>query len=87
MDCVMDQPVPNGRFMNMAALRVVNKKRKIAPVLVGLVFQIFMEIKNMIFKIHLEFGYVVFACFFFFEFSPSVKQVLQRNNFFKHKNG
>ena len=73
MDCVMDQSIPNRRFMNMTALRIVNKKRKITAMLVGIIFQIFMQLKNMIFKIYLKFSYIAFAGLFFFEFGPSIE--------------
>lgn len=87
VDGMMEQPVANRCLMNMAAFRIANIKRDIATMLVVSVFQILMQFKNVIFEIYLEFGHIFFVGFLFFEFRPSVEQVLQGNDFIEHKYG
>ena len=87
VDSMMKQSVANQCLMNMAAFRIANVKRDIATMLVVSVFQILMQFKNVIFEIYLEFSHIFFVGFLFFEFSPSVEQVLQRNDFIEHKYG
>lgn len=87
VDGMMKQPVANQCLMNMAAFRIANVKRDIATMLVVSVFQILMQFKNVIFEIYLEFSHILFVGFLFFEFRPSVEQVLQRNDFIEHKYG
>ncbi len=87
VDGMMEQPVANRRLMDMATFRIAEKKRDIAAMLVVSVFQILMQFKNVIFEIYLEFGHIFFVGFLFFEFRPSVEQVLQRNDFIEHKYG
>jgi len=76
VDGMMEQPVANQCLMNMAAFRIANVKRDIATMLVVSVFQILMQFKNVIFEIYLEFSHIFFVGFLFFEFRPSVEQVL-----------
>lgn len=87
VDGMMEQPIANRCLMNMAAFRIANIKRDIATMLVVSVFQILMQFKNVIFEIYLEFGHIFFVGFLFFEFRPSVEQVLQGNYFIEHKYG
>lgn len=55
--------------------------------IVGPVFQVLMQLENMIFEIYLELSHIVFIGFFFFKFRPSVEQVFQRNYFLEHSYG
>src|SRR3989344_1571303 len=87
VDGMVEQAIPDRSFMNMAAFRIANKKREIAAMPVGSIFEIFVQRKNMIFEIDLKFRYIIFIVFLFFEFRPSVEQVLQRNYFIKHNYG
>src|SRR3989338_6212476 len=87
VDGVMEQAIPDRSFMDMTTLRIVNDKRDIATVFVCSVFEIFVQRKNMIFKIDLKFRYIIFVALLFFELRPSVEQVLQRNYFIKHTYG
>lgn len=87
VDGVMKEAISDRSFVDMATLRIVNKKREVAAVLVDSILEVFVQCKNMIFKIDLEFSHVVFIAFLFFELRPSVEQVLQRNYFIKHKYG
>lgn len=87
VDGVMKEAISDRSFVDMATLRIVNKKGEVAAVLVDSILEVFVQRKNMIFKIDLEFGHVVFIAFLFFELRPSVEQVLQRNYFIKHKYG
>ena len=84
---MMKQSITNRCLMNMAAFRIVNKKGEIRTVLVGAIFQIIMQLKNVVFETYLEFSHVFFVVLVFLEFRPSVEQVLQRNNFIEHKYG
>lgn len=76
VDGVMKEAISDRSLMNMAALRIVNKKGEVAAMLVGSIFEIFVQCKNMIFKIDLKFSHIVFIAFLFFELRPSVEQVL-----------
>ena len=73
---MMKQPIANQCLMNMATFRIAEKKRDITTVFVVSVFQILMQFKNVIFEIYLEFSHIFFVGFLFFEFRPSVEQVL-----------
>jgi hypothetical protein len=87
VDGVMEQPVANRSFVNMTALWIVNEKRKISTMIVGPIFQVLMQLENVIFEVYLEISHVVFVGFFLFKFRPSVEQVFQRNYFFEHSYG
>lgn len=87
VDGMMEQPVANRCLMNMAAFRIANIKRDIATMLVVSVFQIIMQLKNVVFETYLEFSHVFFIVLVFLEFRPSVEQVLQGNDFIEHKYG
>lgn len=87
VDSMMKQPIANRRLMNVATFRIADKKRNVAAVLVGSVFQIFMQAKNVIFEIYLEFGHIILVGLLFFKFRPCVEQVFQGNDFFEHRYG
>ena len=55
--------------------------------IVGTVFQVLMQLENMIFEVYLELSHIFFVGFFFFKFRPSVEQVFQRNYFLEHSYG
>ena len=87
MDGVMEKPVSDWCFVNMATFRIMDEKRIVSAMPVIAVFQILMQFKNMILKTHFKRGHIFFVGLFFFEFRPSIEQILQRNNFFKHEHG
>ncbi|KKS56340.1 MAG: hypothetical protein UV20_C0015G0001 [Candidatus Magasanikbacteria bacterium GW2011_GWA2_42_32] len=87
VDGVMEQPVTNRNFVNMTTLWIVDVKRKISAMIVGTVFQVLMQLENMIFEVYLELSHIFFVGFFFFKFRPSVEQVFQRNYFLEHSYG
>lgn len=87
VDSVVEQSITHRSFVNMATFRIMNKKRKIPTMLVGVIFQVLMQLENVIFEVYLELRHIAFVGFFSFEFRPSVEQVLQRNNFIEHKYG
>src|SRR3989339_1696544 len=75
VDGVVEQSITHRSFVNMATLRVVNKKRKIFIMLVGVIFQVLVQLENVIFKVYLELRHIAFVGFFSFEFRPSIEQV------------
>lgn len=87
VDGVVEQPVTNRSFVDMTTLRIVDIKRKVSAMIVGTVFQVLMQLENMIFEVYLELGHIFFVGFFFFKFRPSVEQVFQRNYFLEHSYG
>jgi len=76
VDGMVEEAVHYRSFMDMTAFRIVDEKREVAAMFVGLMFKIFMQRKNMVFKIDLEFSYIAFVAFLLLELRPSVEQVL-----------
>jgi len=87
VDGVMKQAIPDRRFVDIAAFRIVDNKRNIAAVFISSILEIFVQRKNMVFKIDFKFRYIIFVALLFFELRPSAEQVLQRNYFIKHTYG
>ncbi len=85
VDGVMEQSITNRSFVNMTPFRIADEKRKISTVLVDVIFQVLIQLENMIFEIYLKLRHVAFVGFSSLKFRPSVEQVLQENYFFKHK--
>lgn len=78
--CVMQNPIPDSRFMDMPLLRVADIKPFIRSVLIRLIFQFAMQAKNILLAIHLKFHHIQLLALVAAEHFPSGKQVLGRDH-------
>jgi len=78
-NCVMQHPVAHRRLVYPAALRVMNPKSVIWPVLVGFVVQVAAQLKNMLLDFLLKLGNVRLIPLVTLEHFPCRKEVLCGN--------
>lgn len=80
---MMQNPITYRRFMDMSPLWIIYIKITIGAMHVGFVFQITMQLKNMLFKVFLKQHDIFFMTFPTSKFVPCQKQVLWVDNYGK----
>ena len=82
-DCVMQNPVSNSRLMNVPPFRVVDVEVSVTSVSIGLIFQITMEFKDILFQIFLKIHNIKFVSLATLKLVPSQKEVFWIDYFIK----
>ena len=77
---MMQEPVANGRFMNVARLRIGNFECLIPAVAVDMVDNIIMKLYDIIHQMDTEFLNIWFRSFSRKEFLPCGEQILKGGN-------
>ena len=80
---MMQNSVPDQSFMYVSLFRIADVEAGIWPVLVGFVFQLATEPKDILFKVPLKLLHVMSVSLIAFENVPCRKEILRRNYFFK----
>lgn len=70
-DSMVDYPIPNYRLMNVSSLWVAYKKASITSMLVALIHELFMKLKDFLFKFIFKRHNIGSRTLTFFELVPS----------------
>lgn len=76
---MMKHSIPHRSLVDSTKLWVMNPKSSVWPVLVGFIFQISIQIKNVLLKIQLKFSNIRLVPFVGLEYLPGTEKRLGRN--------
>ena len=77
---MMEQPITHARLMDIARFRITDSKMFIAAMLVLARNEIVMESDNVVHQMSREFLHIFSVAFPLYEFFPSGKQILKRDD-------
>lgn len=82
-NCMMQDSISDTRFMYVAAFRITNIESAVRSMLVSLISDLSVKLKNILFQVALKFHHIRFLSFSSLEFIPSQKQSLGAAYFIK----